>query len=259
MSQTFHDACRRVVRDGVVVAGALLTLVACISFTRDGQPIYYGKSNDTGTSKGAEPRPGPGDTGQAFGRLWITYYWLVEQRDYPGDLDTVLFDSSCEPIATSSAAFSDELCIEGSGRLNDGRVVNYASTCACGRECPNGGRVCYEEVPPESFPWGKGSRSNPLIPLRSIATDPSLLPFGTHVYIKEFDGAAIPAHGELGGFIHDGCFRADDVGTAIEGTHIDIFAGSEPIWQAIEGIVKTHDDVTISLDAPRCARTLQGR
>ena len=262
MKQALDTARRRAGLDRILLAGALLSLVACVSFTRDGRPIYYGNSGPSGNpgEPGASPAQGDDEgTGYPYGRLWITYYWLVEQRDYPGDLDTVLFDKACRPLATTSAAFSDELCIEGSGRLDDGRVVNYAATCACGRPCPNGGRVCYEEVEPEHFPWGKGSRSNPLVPLRSIATDPGLLPFGTQVYIKEFDGAVIPSHDGLGGFVHDGCFRADDVGTAIEGAHIDIFAGSESVWQALEAVAKTHGDVTISLEAARCTRTFQGR
>jgi 3D (Asp-Asp-Asp) domain-containing protein len=246
MNQVLDDARRRALLQGVLVFVGLLAFVACVTFTREGRPI----------SSSSQDRY-RGDTGRPFGRLWITYYWLVEQRDYPGTLDTQLFDKACRPLATVSAAFSDELCVEGSGRLSDGRVVNYASTCACGRDCPNGGRVCYEELPPEDFPWGKGSRANPLKPLRSIATDPRLIPFGTLLYVAAFDGATIPKHGELGGFVHDGCFRADDVGTSIEGTHIDIFAGSETLWQFMETVVKTHEDITISLDPPRCAETFR--
>ncbi len=241
---------RPIVTWGVLIVATLLALVACVSFTRDGRPI---RTWD-------EPRPD--ERGRPFGSLWVTYYWLVEEADYSGvdhgDKDTTLFDKACRPIAKTTASFSDALCVEGSGRLTDGRVINYAATCACGRACPNGGKVCYSELSPDSFPWGMGSRLNPLTPLRSIATDPRILPHGTLVYIQDFDGATIPRHGDLGGFVHDGCFRADDVGTAIEGTHIDIFAGSEPMWQSLEAIAPTHDDITMFIDAPRCRAVFQG-
>jgi hypothetical protein len=46
----------------------------------------------------------------------------------------------------------------------------------------------------------------------SIATDLSVIPRGTTVYVPQLAGS--PAHG---------CFRADDTGGAIIGTHIDVF------------------------------------
>jgi 3D (Asp-Asp-Asp) domain-containing protein len=46
----------------------------------------------------------------------------------------------------------------------------------------------------------------------SIATDLGVIPRGTHVYVPQLAGS--PAHG---------CFRADDTGGAIIGTHIDVF------------------------------------
>lgn len=47
---------------------------------------------------------------------------------------------------------------------------------------------------------------------RSIATDLGVIPRGTNVYVPQLAGS--PAHG---------CFRADDTGGAIIGTHIDVF------------------------------------
>ena len=47
---------------------------------------------------------------------------------------------------------------------------------------------------------------------KSIATDLGVIPRGTNVYVPQLAGS--PAHG---------CFRADDTGGAIIGTHIDVF------------------------------------
>jgi hypothetical protein len=57
----------------ISVFGAGLALAACVSFTRDGQPIS--SWGDKASSGGGD------DRGRPFGKLWITYYWLVEQRD----------------------------------------------------------------------------------------------------------------------------------------------------------------------------------
>ena len=207
--------------------------------------------------------PGPAQTsgccrlpeggGTSIGTLWNTYYYLAVEQNYPGTKDTTLYDSSCQPLVDVSANFSDAACIEGSARLSDGRVINYATTCSCGRPCPTGGTVCYSILDAQSFPWGKGARSNPLEPLRSLAVDRSTISLGTVIYLEEWDGVQIPTVGGLGGFSHDGCFRADDVGGAIQGGHIDIFAGSEAMWQALEGIFPTNSQFMATAGAPRCA------
>jgi 3D (Asp-Asp-Asp) domain-containing protein len=101
--------------------------------------------------------------------------------------------------------------------------------------------------------WGKGSRNNALEPLRSWAVDTSVIPHGTVVYVEEWDGVDIPQVGELGGFTHDGCFRADDVGGGINGNHFDFFAGTPQMWQALEGIYPTRTNFTVYTDSPRCA------
>jgi 3D (Asp-Asp-Asp) domain-containing protein len=194
-----------------------------------------------------------GDPGTPIGLMWNTYYYLASEADYPGAADTVLYDSSCRAIATVPAAFSDSVCVEGSGRLRDGRVINYASTCSCGRRCPVGGAtICYSALDPARFPWGMGSRSNPLEPLRSWAVDTSFIPFGTVLYAEQFDGISIPSVDGLGGFVHDGCFRADDVGGAIAGNHFDFFAGTAGMWRELERVFPTGSDFSVFRDGDRC-------
>lgn len=197
-------------------------------------------------------RSGATDPGTPVGSMWNTYYYFADEADYPGADDTTLYDDSCNPIAQVPADFSDDVCIEGSGRLEDGRVINYADTCSCGRPCPTGGIICYAVLDPAEFPWGMGSRGNPLEPLRSWAVDNSFLPFGTVLYAEEWDGVAIPSIDGLGGFTHDGCFRADDVGGAIRDNHFDFFAGTADMWRALEGIFPTGSNFTVYRDGERC-------
>lgn len=195
----------------------------------------------------------PNDLGQPAGTVWNTYYWLAQEADFSGSANTDLNDSNCNSLVKVSAAFSDAVCIEGSGRLKDGRVINYASTCRCGRACPTGGIVCYSVLDANRFPWGKGNRNNPLEPLRSLAVDRNTFANGTIIYLKEFDGITIPKVGSLGDFVHDGCFRADDVGGAIQGKHIDIFSGTPDMRRALEQIHPTRTNFTAYTNTPKCA------
>jgi 3D (Asp-Asp-Asp) domain-containing protein len=197
--------------------------------------------------------PPPGTPGSKIATMWTTYYYLAVESDYSGPDDTTLYDASCKAITSVPAAYSDDVCIEGSGQLADGRVINYAKSCSCGRPCPTGGTICYAVLDKTKFPWGMGAKSNALEPLRSLAVDKSVLPLGTVLYLKEWDGVTVPKVGTLGGFVHDGCFRADDVGGAINGYHFDFFAGSHAMWKKLETIFATKSNFTVHHGGTRCA------
>jgi len=108
------------------------------------------------------------------------------------------------------------------------------------------------ELDRKRFPWGMGSRSNPLYPLRSIAVDNGIVPFGALVYLEVFDGMTIPTVGNQKGFVHDGCFRADDIGGGIKNNHIDVFAGSKAMYEQLELLLPTRSRFTMAVDAKRC-------
>jgi 3D (Asp-Asp-Asp) domain-containing protein len=190
--------------------------------------------------------------GTYYGQVYNTYYYLASESDYSGAANTVLNDVNCNPIATVPAAYSDAACIEGSGRLKDGRVVNYAATCSCGRPCPTGGIVCWKALNPVTQPWGQGAFSNALVPMHSIAVDRNEFALKTVIYLPAFDGVQVPALGGVAAFTHDGCFRADDVGGAIIGNHIDIFTGPKSMWQHFEGIFPTRTNFDTYLGASKC-------
>jgi D-alanyl-D-alanine carboxypeptidase/3D domain len=56
-----------------------------------------------------------------------------------------------------------------------------------------------------------------------------LVPVGTHVYIKEFDGLPLPD-----GTTHDGWFIVNDTGGAIFGAHFDVFTGTTALRKALK-------------------------
>lgn len=177
-------------------------------------------------------------------RLWNTYYKLADETQFSSAPEVAMRDSAGNVIAMVSHAFMRDFCMEGSGKLRDGRVVNIS------RADPPYCRASVLDA--VRFPWGSGVRNRVLRPLKSIAVDPRTIPYGSSVYIREFDGLVIPRVGELGGFTHDGCFVADDTGGAIRGAHIDIFAGTSSMWRALERLKPTRSTLTAFVNSGRC-------
>lgn len=179
-------------------------------------------------------RPALGAGGRPTGgrpiTLIPTYYKLSEESHFSGP-SQVLRDRAGAAIATVPHSFMVDFCIEGSGKLADGRVVNWSGGS------PGAGGVCTAIVLDRTrYPWGMGTEHRVLVPLRSIAVDPRTIAYGTPVYIRAFDGMQIPAIGSLGGFVHDGWFRADDTGGAIRGNRVDIFAGTNSMYRALDRV-----------------------
>lgn len=194
------------------------------------------------------------DTPVALGSAWITHYYLAQEGDHEGEpLDAPLLSPDCTILADVPRAFHDDLCIEGSGQLRDGRVLNYASTCTracfaavrCGRRAV---KTCYRVLDRDRYPWGMGAGGRPLVPDRSVAVDPSVVDLGTVLYVPELDGMVPPGRSTP----HDGCVRADDVGGAIRGLHIDFFAATRARWRAWERILPTRSFVTLIAHDPHC-------
>ena len=68
---------------------------------------------------------------------------------------------------------------------------------------------------------GRDSMGCRVVPMRTMATDPRVVPKGSIVFIKETVGLPMP-----GGGAHDGFWYASDVGGAIKGKHIDLYTGA---------------------------------
>jgi peptidoglycan hydrolase-like protein with peptidoglycan-binding domain len=85
-------------------------------------------------------------------------------------------------------------------------------------------------------------RNIPLMPFRTLAADigvkekheknwkgkGGLVPVGTHVYIKEYDGLRLPD-----GTTHDGWFIVNDTGGGIFGAHFDVFVGTNELRKQV--------------------------
>jgi 3D (Asp-Asp-Asp) domain-containing protein len=186
--------------------------------------------------------------GRFLGSFRVTYYYVAEERAggaWP------LFGPRCAGVlARTSREFHNAISREGTGRLRDGRLLNFSERCPCARDGHEGSRICYEEVDQAAFPWGKGGTlagsAAPLRPFRTAAVDPALIPLGTVLYIPAWRGGHWPD-----GTVRDGCFRAADSGSAIRGRHVDLFAG-RPEWaQALAR--RGPGRVRVFRNAPACA------
>jgi len=209
------------------------------------------------TGKGGPSGPAD-DRGTPVGTFVNTFYWMEFEADYPGAADTQLRGGNCQALANVPRAFADRLCVEGSGRLQNGSLLNLFGDCSCGYLCPETDvSVCFFSAGADAPIWGYGSDGNPLVPLRSLAIEEGIVPHGTVLYIPEWDGVVMPASRGLGGFVHDGCFRVDDIGYGVEGRHYDLYAGTAELWMDLEQLLPTDSSTVVYRDPPRCPRALR--
>jgi 3D (Asp-Asp-Asp) domain-containing protein len=72
-----------------------------------------------------------------------------------------------------------------------------------------------------NHPLGCGVRNLPLMPFRTIAVDPDVIPLESVIFVPELRGRKFQLNDRE--FIHDGYLFAGDRGGAIRGRHIDVF------------------------------------
>ena len=94
-----------------------------------------------------------------------------------------------------------------------------------------------------NHPLGCGVRSHPLIPFRTIAVDPAMIPVESVVFVPELRGRAFRYNGR--DFVHDGYLFAGDRGGAIKGKHIDVFL-DDKAGAALEDLFASVDTRTFA-------------
>jgi 3D (Asp-Asp-Asp) domain-containing protein len=173
---------------------------------------------------------------QADGKFRNTLYWVTQESEFAGlPLDAEILDMNDQLVARVASAFRKALKLEGTGKLLDGRVVNYA-----------GLKDGISRFHVTSHPWGHGVGDCALIPFHTVAVDPRLIPLGSVVEILETRGMWLPD-----GTRHDGLWRAEDIGGAIQGDRIDLFIAEKgnSKWIAQAGI--THlKALTVKIVSP---------
>jgi 3D (Asp-Asp-Asp) domain-containing protein len=190
-------------------------------------------------------------TGDVLGVFRNTYYDFPSEKDFSGDR-VPLMSASCSKIADVPRAFHDAVCVQGSGKLAAGATVSFAKRdCPCALTCTRTGqKICFEPLDAARFPYGRGASGQPIRPLVTVAADTSVLPLGTVIYVKEFDGLVLPGDSAP----HDGCFVVEDRGSAVKGEHVDIFTGSPDVTRVVNQRLPSNQGVTVVRGVQKCER-----
>ena len=204
----------------------------------------------------AVPTPPPAPPEQPLGKFQMTFYFIIHEaemdapraltgaaaNDNAADVSLAaigaplavtapapdlvpLNDQACVPLAHVTRAFAAQVSMQGTGKLRDGRLVNVATRCQCGRPCFH--------IVPSHREWGTGGSGRSLVPFRSVAVDPAVVKMGSMLYIPALDGARMPGPRGVGGFVHDGCVVAVDTGGGIDGHQLDLFVGRRAYYKAL--------------------------
>ncbi|MGZ3695883.1 MAG: 3D domain-containing protein [Bdellovibrionota bacterium] len=150
-----------------------------------------------------------------IGQLKPTFYWVAVETEDGAEKNKELKDMDGRVMARVTTKFDKAIRMEGTGRMLDGRVLNFA-----GRQPVEGGGPLEVRflVCPADAPYGYGLDLIKLTPFRSVAVDPTVVPIGSKVYIPKAKGIKLPD-----GSVHDGYFQAVDIGDLIKDKRIDIF------------------------------------
>lgn len=168
--------------------------------------------------------------------LWATYYYVPTFRhDENGvpllDKNENEWPLKLDPTDWCTAAIQGSVYIMKNDTLHlaryGGRSQHLQFDC---RSCPKyknypgyelTGKVRWV-VDDSEITGGSGLK---LVPMKSLAVDPFVIPYQSVVYIPEAVGTPyINENGET--VIHDGYFLAADTGSMIKGNHIDVYLGT---------------------------------
>lgn len=139
--------------------------------------------------------------------------------------------TTCKPIAEVTREFAQQLRVQGTGKLRDGRVLNVWGHCSCATS------PCFKVT---ALQWGNAGTGRPLHPFRTVAVDPKVIKLGSLLYIPQLEGRTMPGRAPWGGFVHDGCVVADDTGGGIRGKQLDLFVGRKGWFFGLSGRRGSH-------------------
>ncbi|HEY5933860.1 MAG TPA: 3D domain-containing protein [Kofleriaceae bacterium] len=214
----------------------------------------------------ASPAPAPAPAPKAvepkvLGKFSITFYYVIgeeevvprkkpkaepandNQADSEGSTElasiapappervTLYQGKSCQPIAEVSREFASQLALQGTGKLRDGRVLNVWGNCNCEHS------PCFKVTAAQ---WGTAGTGRQLQPFRTVAVDPKLIKLGSLLHIPLLEGKVMPGRAPWGGYVHDGCVVADDVGGGIQGKQLDLFVGRKGWFLGMSGSGGSH-------------------
>lgn len=149
-----------------------------------------------------------------IGDLKPTFYWVAMEKPSSKPKNRALKNLQGDVIRWVDEAFFKEIRMEGTGMTTDGVCINYDARVTL----PDGTKEIRWVICGREAPYGYGLDRRVLVPFRSLAVDPTVVPMDSKIYIPKAKGIKLPD-----GSVHDGYFSAIDIGAAIQNKRIDIF------------------------------------
>ena len=141
---------------------------------------------------------------QDLGKFKVTFYWLVEEDNYQGKKTSPLYASDGKLVGRFTPQFIKDFQNESCAMLSDGRIISYLKGT---KRC----RIVDMPI---------GADGYTLTELKSVAVDPTVIPIGSALFIRDAEDLPV-----TDSFVHDGVFYAQDVGSTIKGNRIDVYLG----------------------------------
>jgi len=240
-----YDLVSRIV-NGLKSLSPLVLAVGCT-----GPSVEPNKTPEPAAAIAPEPREHESSEPKPIGQFSITFYSVVGEdevapkakvaNDNQGEdlaatardpeLVTLYTGDRCTPIADLSREFASQLAIQGTGKLRDGRVLNIWGHCKCDHT------PCFKVTENQ---WGNAGTGHALQPFRTVAGDPKVVKLGSLLYVPLLEGRTMPGRAPWGGYVHDGCVVADDVGGGIDGNQLDLFVGRKAYFLGLSGQEGSH-------------------
>ncbi len=244
----FADLFARII-NGIRTLAPVMVLGAC-----QGPSVTPAPKVENTSGMITQPSRDEANEPRAIGEFNITFYYVIGEDEIPGrkstkvandnapelaavapdrDQDQVnLYEAgSCETIASVSHEFANQLAIQGTGKLHDGRILNIWGRCKCSNS------PCFKVTENQ---WGTAGSNHPLQPFRTVAVDPKVVKLGTLLYVPLLEGRTMPGRAPWGGYVHDGCVVADDTGGHIDGHRLDLFVGRKAYFLGLSGTGSSH-------------------
>ena len=216
-------------------AGVLM-LAACATSSAPLTPAYPLLSPGIAAQGFSLPEPKPAALGPDL-QLWATHYHTPIVSPAPKEMSAAFPLIDREGKWISAPLRQRDWCeaaLQGSVSVKDGnKSTAYIFVDANGPEQTNCDawlgnlsegiktatrRARFMTV---NYALGCGVRNIPLVPYRTIAVDPSVIPLESVLYAPELRGIRFEYDGKS--YTHDGYLFAGDRGGAIRGMHIDVF------------------------------------
>lgn len=173
-----------------------------------------GAQNISSTKGNTEIKDDESKGYRKIGDLKPTFYWVAMEKPSNAPKNRALKNMQGDVIRWVDEAFFKEIRMEGTGMTTDGVCINYDGRVTL----PDGSKEIRWVICGREAPYGYGLDRRILVPFRSLAVDPTVVPMDSKIYIPKAKGIKLPD-----GSIHDGYFSAIDIGAAIQNKRIDVF------------------------------------